>query len=208
MSIHSEIITDFVPRVDISKHTAAYKIWNYKFLCQMSQLHLSSLEHIERSGTLTTGDSRVDRNLATEKVQVNITIAAMAEYIGEGIPFQLMKVDDSETIYKILYEHLMDWKIAIESNPGIVEVPVEDLRKFDLLAAEIYVFARHYFREKPFHGKLIASLMSTRSRRGGISRNSTIAKNNTGFVNNSPLTHSPLADSISQVASERRKSWR
>lgn len=214
-AITSEVITHrLVPGGKGKNHTPAFKIWNYTFECIVAQMHLATIEYLQQAGTITTGDAEIDRVMAQEKVHARLTIHALAEMHKEGIPFQLCHPEDSARIYQILYDHLRDWAQAVNLNPGLREAPIEDLKAYDALAGEIYIHARYFFRDKPFHGRLFDMLDGVRTRRGGPSRKAPHerADGNDGSkksvaINNAPIKHTPLTESLSITLAERNKPW-
>lgn len=214
-AITSEVITHrLVPGGNGKNHTPAFKIWNYTFECIVAQMHLATIEYLQQAGTITTGNAEIDRVMAQEKVHARFTIAAMMEMHKEGVPFHLCHPPDSAVIYQILHDHLQDWVHAVNLNPGIREAPIEDLRAMDALAAEIYIHARYFFRDKPFHGKLFDTLAGLRARRGGPGRmapHERVAAHEAAkkgeVPNQSPVKHNPLTDSLTATLTERNKPW-
>lgn len=209
MGIHSEVITTFVPKPK-GKKTAAYKIWHYPFLVHISQMHLVSTEFLTQGGSPTSGNAQIDRNMANEKMQAQFTIAALTMLHDEGTTFSLVEPADSARIYLIIREHLNDWMTSVQNSPNMIEIPIDDLRKLEALAKEIYVWARHYMQEQPFHGTLLNRIAALQARRGGFQRQAppktpgAIQKK----INEQPLQHTPMADAIAQTVGERKKLWR
>lgn len=207
----SEVITNFVPwdQPGFNK-TPAFKIFHFNYLCMIAQMHLYDTEYLEQGGSMTTGNAAMDRSLAESKVQVQLTIAAMVSYHREGVPFTICNPEDSAKIYLIIREHLLDWKSRVETNPGIIQVPLDDLKALEALAAEIYPHARHYLYERPFHGRLFDTINGIASRRG-IARKAPAEAAETPRLRDAnplPTKHSPLMDSVSQSLTDRKKSWR
>lgn len=208
MGATTEVITNFVPQ---RPKTPAFKVFHSKFLCLMSQMHLVSSEYLEQGGWPTSGDAKIDRTMAEQKIQVQLTIAAMAMYHADGVPFQIYNPPDSARIYQYLYDHLSDWKQQIQMNPGTVDAPIEDLRKFDALAAEVYRYARFYLRDTmPFHGTLFNSINALAHSRGfsrGLPPKQSEEKPAAAH-NPLPEKHTPMAESMAKTVAERKKSWR
>lgn len=202
-------LTGFLPKIKSSKHSAAYKIFHYPFLCRIAQMHLVSAEVIAQVGSLTTGNAAEDRNLALQQVDVQLTIAAMAEYLSEGAAITITNPEDAANVYRIIKRHLDDWMEASQANMHLLSAPNEDLHKLDELAGEVYPYARHLLIEKPFHGQLTNRLQELLARRGGIGRLSraTQTEQKQERQQTTAPTHTPMADAIAGNVSRRRKEW-
>jgi hypothetical protein len=206
MTMTSEVITNFIPNYDTSKHSAAYKLFHYKFICAIAHMHLHTQEHTEVFGYVTSGDAATDRAQAQAEAHVQLTVAAMAEFHHDGIPFRLVSPDpDAVKIYNLIYEHLSDWKKHMDQSASF-EAPLDDLRKFDALAGEVYQIAKFYMATAPQHGALNAALQTLLARRGGMRRHAGPAAPE--IVRQVASTHTPMADSIAKEVTERKKSWR
>lgn len=213
----SEVITRFATNADPSKHSAAYKIFHYKFICSIAAMHLQRQEHLEVFGYVTSGDAKVDRALAHAEMHVQLTIAAMAQFYDEGIPFKLVDPKDSVKIYQTIHQHLMDWKQHIEFS-STFEAPIDELRKLDAVAAEVYGHARFHMQSAPYHGVLLRNIDGIVGRRGGIRRRGQAPRQQEpydprGPQQNAPQSpmagaYTPMADAMGKTIAERKKSWR
>lgn len=212
----TEVITRFKPNADPSKHTAAYKIFHYKFICSIAAMHLQRQEHLEVFGYVTSGDAKVDRALALADMHVQLTIAAMAQFYDEGIPFKLVDPRDSVKIYQYINQHLLDWKQHIEFS-STTEAPIDELRKLDLVAAEVYQHARHYIQSAPFHSTLLNTIGGISARRGGMRRRGEpprqVDANGQPAAPAAPAApmvgaYTPMADALGKEVAERKKAWR
>lgn len=207
--VQSVTVDRLLPSKPKGGHTAAYKIFNYPFLCRIAQMHLVSEEVLRQTGALTTGNAEWDRAAAMEMVDVRLTIAAMAEYVAEGATIALLNPEDSAKIYRLIKEHLEAWYYEVQSNLHLLEVPTEDLRKLDTLAAYVYPYARYYLTERPFHGRLATTLANLARGRGARVPEGPDAEAERKRLmrENTPAQHTPLADSIAAEAMQRRKAW-
>lgn len=206
MSITSEVITTFANIPPIEEQSAAYKLWHHQFACRINQIHLYETAYLEQARVAYSGDKNVEKALANQSVTAMFVPAALAEFVHEGVPFQLVDPRDAANIYRIVHQHLKDWQHAASSEVNVMDGPIEDLRKFDALAGEIYPFARPYLAINPFHGTFLATLDGM-SRRRGLSRHRT-EKPVESVVDSLPSGHTPMADAISKPLAARRKSWR
>ena len=198
--VGTSIIEGYVhnPKVE---HTAAYKAFHYFFLCEVAEMHLMTKEFIAISGTVSTGDRELDRNMALQPRQCQLSIAAMAEFHSEGISINLVNPEDSLKIYQIIYDHLTDWNQKVLEQPNI-KIPVEDLQKFDSLAAEVYKLAKYYWKEDPYHGRL-QHFLTNRSRRGRI-RIGNPKEHKTEHA----AEHTPMTDAINAAMRKKDRPWR
>lgn len=214
MGAHSEVMdpATILPRRNTKNHTPAYKIWHYKFMCNIAQMHLVSAEFLELGGSVTSGIPAIDRQMANNTCTVQLSPAAMAQYLAEGASMTLVEMKDAATIYQMIYDHLSNWQLALQNNPHVVNAPLQDLQQLDALAAAIYPQARYHFRSDPFHGHLVSVLGGLARGRGGLGRTGSVI--NPGPAVKPPLlgpeTHTPMANSLAQAAMEKRSkpSWR
>ncbi len=207
--VESVTVDRLLPRKPKGGHTAAYKIFNYPFLCRIAQMHLTSEEVLRQTGTVTTGNAEWDRAAACEMVDVPLTIAAMAIYVDEGATIALINPEDTAKIYRLIREHLEAWYHEVQTNLHLMDVPTDDLRKLDALAAYVYPHARYYLTERPFHGRLANTLASLAAARGAplLQSPDPEAERKRLMRENTPAHHTPLADSIATEAMRRRKAW-
>lgn len=205
----SVVVDRLLPPRNGKAHTPAYQIFHYEFLCRIAQMHLYSTEYLEQAGVVTTGSKEMDRASAMEMVDVRLTIAAMAEYISEGATIAVVNSEDCAKIYRLIRAHLENWQEKVQQSLHQIQVPAEDLRKLDAVAAYVYPYARYHLRERPFHGRLVDALSNLRQGRGGMSRNTPTEEKSRHMevVNSMPQAHTPMADNIANHALQRRKTW-
>lgn len=210
MGATTEVITNFLPRRNAKNHSAAYKIWHYRFMCTIAQMHLMSAEFLEQGGSVTSGNPAIDRQMANNTVEVQLTPAAMAMYLAEGASIALVQMSDAAKIYQMIHDHLSDWHRALQNSPHTLNPPLEELRMFDALAGAIYHQARFFFRSDPYHGKLFGVLDGLSRQRGGMSRSLPAAQKPQGKPSlPGPETYTPMADSLAKLdADKRNRTWR
>lgn len=198
--IQSETIPGYVHAQPV-KQTNAYKLFNYRFLVEIAQMHLYDSKWLESSGVVTTGNPVLDRQTALQPMVAQLSPAAMAEFHDEGVEMRLVNPEDSVRIYQMIYDHMKDWQHAVNFNVNINDAPLEDLRKFDALATEVYKLARYYWKEKPYHGQFGQFLQSRGRRRTFLDGTS-----NPEAINKPD--HTPMADSIAKTLGDRKKPWK
>ena len=147
------------PVIDPNKHTAAYKIFHYRFKCTIQPIHLYSEKVLKEGGFVTSGFAEIDRAAMHKFVPCHLLIAAMAEYADEGVPFYLTDPRDAVKIYQIIRQHLRDHLNSAHNDINHVKVSLDDLRKLDALAELIYPISRgmqdaHSLEEHEFFKKL------------------------------------------------------
>ena len=189
-------------------HTAAYKIWHYLFEVVIAKIHLESAEYTREAGVVVTGNKDIDFTMAQEKVHARFTAWALAEYVSEGVSFTVPNSEDCAKMYQMIQEHQSDWLHAAESNPNIVEAPIEDLRKLDELAGYLFPFARLHLMGRPFHGKFMETIDSIKSRRGGMTRHRMSAQSSIEAPADPTQRHHPLSEALALKIKDRKQPWR
>lgn len=185
------------------KHTAAYRIFHYYYKCYMAQHHLYSDDYMKAFGIPTSGDRDVDRNLAASKTLCQLTIADMANHLDNGANLTLEEPSKSVEIYNTVREHLLDWKRTLDQAIGEMDAPIDDLRKLDNLATEVYKVARGYMRNGHQAGGMFGSV-----RRLGARRAMSRKVDQTSGVVKVPEEHKSITDNIVKETFSRRKNWR
>lgn len=203
MTGRSEVITTFLNRPPPEKHSAAFKIFNYRFICQLAQMHLYTMEYLQQNGYATTGNPVEDRELAKSKVHAQLTIAAMAVYHNQGVSFHLVNPSDAAKIYRILLRHLQDWNSTVNQQFNMVKPPIEDLRMFEDLASTIHPYAAKDLAASEQHTGLSDRLDAIRRARAGATRQVEVA-----IAPTRKHQHTPMVDAIARTISERAQSWR
>lgn len=183
------------------EHTSAYKIFHYYYQCQIPQHYLYSQEYMEVFGLPTTGQSDVDRELSQSMVPAQLTIAQMAEYLDEGASIVLIDPYEAATIYGIVNDHLENWRVHTVGFGGL-EVPMEDLRKLDALAKEVFKVGRAYLPQPEKEDPINRFFDTMDSRRGTRRTWETHAPTR-------PSEHKPISELIAKETFKRRSSrWR
>lgn len=201
----SEVIENLVPRIKTKDQTPAFKIWNYRFICLVNQMHMYDKKYLSQFGFTDSGNANINREMARSPQHVQLSVAAMAELHHDGVDIVLTVPEDSVKIYQMIYDHLMDWQVRIRENTFITAAPIEDLRKLDELAGEIYKIAKFYWKNKPYHGGFF-QFLDTQSR-AAIHRRAplqTPGKEKPSATD----THKPMVDSIGADLSRRNVKWR
>jgi hypothetical protein len=195
-------MSTFVP--DIKDQSAAYRIFHWYYLAFIPQHATYSKDYLTNFGIGTTQNREIDRELAKSLTLAQLTISDMAEHLDNGINIQLEDPKKSVEIYKTVREHLLDWEKLVQESIGDVDPPMEDLRKLDLLASELYKVAKGYMQIAPSDSKLFQTIERLGSRR--VMSRITAAEQ----VKRAPLPedYQSITDKIAKEAFAKSRRWR
>lgn len=183
--------------------SAAYKIFHQYFRCYIPQHHLYSKDFIETFGLPTSGDREIDRELANSDTLSQLTIADMAGHLANGANMTLEDPKKSVIIYRIIREHLLDWKAVTDDPIDTTPPPVEDLRELDALAVEVYKVAKGFMAQDDGGSRFFRSLSGLESRRA-MSR--FTPEESTQFT--VPKEHKLISDTIAKTTFKNTHRWR
>lgn len=186
----------------VENHTAAFKIWNYYWECMIAQHYVLSDATTEIFGFPTSGNKEVDRNLANSKMRVQLTIDQMVEYFDKGAEIEILEIKDTVKIYEIVNRHLSDWHSAVHVNAAIVEAPMEDLRKMDRFASDLYRIAKTHMEVAPVGGQLAQRIRAMEGRRAIGRRSKEEVKKTV------PTEHKGLSEDIGKESFRRTNRFR
>lgn len=190
---------------DTKNHTPAFKATKYYFTAFMEQHRLFSAEYVRAFGIPTSGNREVDRELASSPTLCHLTIWDMAHHLHEGANITLEFPEKSVEIYEIITALLEDWRQISQNPVNSREIPMDELRKLDKLAQEVYQIARGYMTKAPVASRLFDSIASLERRRG-ISRNGP--KSEDQIRRDVPHEHTPVSDTISKNLFQTTRQWR
>lgn len=184
--------------------SVAYKLFHRYFKCYMPQFHLYSEEYIEKVGIPTSGDRVIDRELANAPVLCQLTAAEMATHLANGANLTLENPKDSVVLYQLVSEHLTNWQHIVNDPLDHTEPPLEDLKKFDELASELYKTARVYLNEDQLGNRLFKGLAALESNRA-IDRHKPDPKPEPSFT--LPKEYRKVTDLIGKAAFKKNRQW-
>lgn len=185
-----------------SEHSPAFKIFHYYYKVYIPQSHLYSRDYIQQFGIPTSGNKAIDREMANSKTLAQLTIAQMADHFSNGANMILQESSKSVEIYGIIRDHLLKCKQQAENPVGGEPPPMDDLRKLDELATELYKIAKGYMNEAPEDSNLFRRLDSLGSRRA-MRRERDLPEER-----RVPEEHTPISDAIAKANFQRTKQWR
>lgn len=190
----------------MQEHTPAFKIFHYYYQCRVPAMHMVSDIELENRGIVTTGRPDLDKQLANELMDVNITIAKMVELHDNRVPIILADPSKASVIYEIARDHLNNWKRTLETELTVPDVPEEFLTALDALAADLFVVARQFTAITPIENSWMRALRRDNRRR--LSRRGPVAP--VTHDQSAPVEvsmHTPVADAIARQSFQRRMQW-
>ena len=177
-----------------AERSAAYKLFHWPFQCKVQAVHLYDESTVDVSGIPTSGDVAVDRAMAEEPIQVTLSIARMIELYNQGAGIEFVRVEDTITIYKIIQQHLMDWKREAEISLHQSRIPIDDLQKIDAFGQAIYYIATGTNKAPEISTGLLGKVEAARR-----------ARRRTLAPINEVKPHHSLADDIIDTIDQRGK---
>jgi hypothetical protein len=157
------------------KQSAAFKLFHYRYPCEVSGIHMVSAEEYETFGYVTTGDTNIDLTLASQSRYPYLTTAQVAHMRAQFIPVKLKSYEDATKMYNLIYQHMQDWRNEVELNIMRRSAPLASLKRFDDLGRELFEFAHRYVTYNPAENSFFSAMQSIATSRGlgmrsGISR--------------------------------------
>lgn len=192
------------------KDTAAYKVFKWPWQVWIPSAFSMSRSEMEEFGTITTGNSRYDSDMANESVPTMATISRLAKLNSEGCQITLMNPrQDSAKMYAIITEFLDDWAKDINSGLTIereseefyarMEAVRNDIEMIEALSAVLFPVAQ---RTTPATGtSAIQRALSSLSRRKleFVTTNTQTGKTVT--------EHHKFSDSLTDKSQDRIRRW-
>lgn len=141
--------------------TAGRLIFEKHFSVRMATVDSLDEDDIGRRGMFTTGYADIDAQAAKRPTTVWRTINEMVELWHDGVEMDLTNgMSDAEKINKIIQEHLADCTRYHQSqkyglrreDPKITQQRLEDLRKMDEFARQIYNKVRQHGKDEEVTG--------------------------------------------------------
>lgn len=127
------------------KYTAAFRLFHFRYEMMIPQMFFYGREYLRKHGYHVTGDYLTDQERLMEPMRVRQTPAALAMFHAEGCLVNIVNPRDSVVIYDDIREHLMDWERQVIQGIHPNDVPpIEDFRKLEAIAIELYRLAKFY----------------------------------------------------------------
>lgn len=193
--------------------TVAEHIFKDVWLVQVPEMYLYSKEYLEVAGYPSSGDKDIDREMLRANRDMYLTIAGITLLHDEGARIIFKNPEDTGKIYKLLREHLENWKWVVDTQLNGVNPPVDDLRKMDALAAAIYPIASRYINTKAPVSGIFARFAELAESRGKVMSKGIVQPRIEQNQSNAPAEeqavaaqniHAPIADAIARKSFIRR----
>jgi len=114
-------------------------IFNRRWIVRVPTLATFSDEELEIRGIgISMTDGTKDLDSYKDMITCGLTIAELAEIHSNGNPIYCVEPEDAGKIYKVIDEHISNWKIAMTRSVNKRKYPESDLRKLDAFAHEIF----------------------------------------------------------------------
>lgn len=128
---------------ETGEKTVAQRVYYDRYYCTVPEAYFQTKESLSVYGMLHLEDKRANAAAMHRPRTVHIPIAGMCIYLEEGAPIQLLYPEECVEIYKVIVEHLNNWK-SLMGGLVTVQPPMEDLRTLDTLAEMLYPLVKHY----------------------------------------------------------------
>lgn len=137
------VLTNRVFTVPKEQQTACYRLFEHRHPCMVQQIFTldKGLLAIRGGGTVTSGDEKWDRELAHAWVHIRPTPVEMVDLMEAGAALMFESAEVATKVYLDLVHHLRNWMHHLDINPNVRVVPLQDLEKFDELAAMVFPYA-------------------------------------------------------------------
>lgn len=99
-------------------------------------------EFIAKFGMHTHPDPIVAKAMLKDRIQDHLSPAVIASWASEEIDIRFHDPKDAVIVFKNIMGHLADWRDHLEGMPLFVDVPMEGLYQFHMLARQLYQDAR------------------------------------------------------------------
>lgn len=155
-------VVDFKPQTgrDIplpAKQTPAFKLFHWYYQCLVPANATYDDNDLEYFGIPTTGDQDWDAALSSANTDRAFTAADMATMVTYGSPLSLLDPRDAVPIYLTIFEHLCDWRDALNNHLINRPIPVEGLVEFNTLGRLMITIARRYGYQDGIKAKVVNS---------------------------------------------------
>ena len=128
--------------MSVEDYSPAFKIFHFWWYVLVPQSATFTVNDAEFFGIPTTGNRDWDMAIANEKHPRAVTIAEMAQLVADGVPLTLCDPQDAAKIYKLIGQHLTDWRDALVTRIKAPQPPLEGLYELNKLAGLLMPVAR------------------------------------------------------------------
>lgn len=155
---------------DNLKNTAVYKLFHWKYQCNIPETQVYSDAVLDDFGTFVSGEEERDVSNARMLSPAIRTIAELATIHSKGFKVEIPDNLKAFDMYSIICRHLNDC-IEFQRNGLFGRMPpMEDLEALDKFAAYIYPQARWHFVGEQDESSKLMSFLSRRSRQKPVEK--------------------------------------
>lgn len=194
------------------RDTAAYKVFKWPFEVLIPSSYALTEYEISQMGTVTTGDRKIDAELANELAHSYRTIAQLAKLHSEGCPIQLVNPrKDAVRIYDLVQAYLMEWANDISSGFSVEVESPEYQEKMRLVLKDIELLEQFSETVYPMAKRTTPAAMRVSSLANKLAQLSNIKlRYNPPPVQQPELPKtapSPFTDNLTNAAQDRIRRW-
>lgn len=124
--------------------TYAERLFHRYYLCTVPAYDYYDPRFIAKFGMHQHPNADVARAMLKDEIHEQMCPAMMASWVADGVKVSLVDPSDSVKVFKDLMGHIADWRDYIESRPLFLDLPLEGLFEFHMLAKHIYQLAREH----------------------------------------------------------------
>lgn len=121
------------------------KIWEWYYKARLPYLASRTIDDIKKHGTRVSGNKEIDKEIGSQMIDTQLTIAQMVEYYKEDVPVMICRQSDIVEIYESISAHIHAWRERLDRGINIGDAPIDDLIMMDKFANSVYSHAKYQF---------------------------------------------------------------
>lgn len=122
--------------------TFAERLFHRYYLVSIPAHDYYHPEFIAKFGMHVHPDPLIAKAMLKDRIQDHLPVATIASWASEDIDIQFFDPRDTVKAFKDIMGHLADWRDHLETMPLFVDIPLEGLHQFHMLARRLYLDAR------------------------------------------------------------------
>lgn len=123
-----------------------YPLWHDRYLVKVATIQTRSVDDVLENGFYISGEEAFDHDSNWRREQRFATVTQMAAWWHSGANVFLVNDKDSETIYKDITSHLVEWRQILRGAYNtVIKPPAKDLLILDEFAGVVYEHAKYVF---------------------------------------------------------------
>lgn len=125
---------------EVGDKCVADELFNIPYIARVPYQAAVSMEEMLTFGLTGFYDKKQLEAELNNPIVVRVTIAQMAELIAQGYSVSLVDMSDCTPIFKVITQHLKNWKQVINTYTNTCNPPFQDLILLDSVAGMLYPF--------------------------------------------------------------------